>query len=137
MESAKQSSNFFPVFGPLHEDEPQPDAPAETPSKEPPHVVAFAKDKSKVKSTKRRRRHGNSTDRDLEVLQAVMNPDYIADDPDEAAFDLERALRSVVFLLDYASGRGNKRLEATASQGLSQILRECADDVRLVRPVRR
>jgi hypothetical protein len=55
------------------------------------------------------------------------------DSPDstyqENCADLERAISSVSFLLDWSSGLGNHPLDGAAVVGLAKILERCAEDL--------
>ena len=44
--------------------------------------------------------------------------------------DIEKALRAIAFLLDYASNLGNQSISAQAAAGLAEITRQVAGDVR-------
>lgn len=98
-----KTAEVFPVFGQLHAEEAVTSKDTPPTTREPvPFVIS-----SRKKRPRRQKGASRSIDRDLKVLTELMSPDFLADDPDETAFDLERALRSISFLLDYLSGRGN------------------------------
>jgi hypothetical protein len=45
-------------------------------------------------------------------------------------FDLEKAIRSVSYQLDWLSRGGNESVSGISAQGLSETLNRCADEVR-------
>ncbi len=57
--------------------------------------------------------------------------------PELTEINLERALRSVTFLLEWLSHHGNEAVDGFAAHGLAQVLDRCAERVSHPRAARR
>lgn len=68
-----------------------------------------------------------------EVIKKRLPAKYTLDEAfdysqDSNTLDLEKAIRSISFLLDWGSEGGNKPLNATLALGLAQAANQCAED---------
>jgi hypothetical protein len=112
-----------------------PDSPAGSPSpavtkSELSPVAGINKSTRKPPAPAKPRRPRKPEKVTLEDAFDYFNVPDGADTPELTDINLERALRSVTFLLEWLSHHGNESVDGFVAHGLAQVLDRCAQGVR-------